>query len=384
MEAAAAPARPFSLWREDLIAGLCGTALVFGLFLDGWNHINLQNGALGSFFTPWHAALYAGFTATAIWVMTRNPHLYLRDREPKPELHLLFGIPLRYPYAVAGIAVATVGLVGDAIWHTVYGEERGVARVIAPFHLLLFAGAGALLAAPLRSAWHAPREYPARLSFRQFLPPLISLTLLTALGSFLFQWLSAFLHWTPSLELGDLPPALAGLETVRGTVEFADTARVIVTNLLLMAPVLLALRRWRLPFGSVTFLFTSVAVMMTGLAEYRLGWTILAAAVGGLTADLLIHALDPAPVRPQAYRVVAVVTPLTMWLVYFLVLDQEYGLHWPTDLLLGTTGLAGLTSGLLSFLTVPPALEGSVWAEATAEETEAAPEAGGAVAAPTA
>jgi hypothetical protein len=365
-DAAPAAERPFSLWREDLIAALLSTTMVFGLFLDGWNHINLQNGALGSFFTPWHAALYAGFSATAAWVMTRNPHLYLRDHAPKPELYRLAGVPLRYPFAVAGIAVATVGMVGDAIWHSLSGEETGVARVIAPFHLLLFAGAGGLLAAPLRSAWHAPEHYPARLSFRNFLPPLISLTLLTALGSFMFQWLSAFLNWTPSLTLDRIPPALAALERIHGTVEFADVARVIVTNLLLMAPVLLALRRWRLPFGSVTFLFTSVAVMMTGLAEFRLGWTIVAAGAGGLAADVLIHYLDPSPARPSTYRIVAVVTPLVLWFVYFVVLRVAYDIVWPADLWLGTTGLAGLTAGMLSFLTVPPAVADDVWAEAPA------------------
>jgi hypothetical protein len=372
--AEAAPGRPFSLWREDLIAALLSTTLVFGLFLDGWNHINLQNGALGSFFTPWHAALYAGFGATALWVMTRNPHLYLRGRKAKPEMHVLLGIPLRYPFAVAGIVIATVGLVGDAIWHSIFGEETGVARVIGPFHLLLFAGAGALLAAPLRSAWHAPEHYPARSSFRNILPPLISLTLLAALGSFMFQWLSAFLYWTPSLELDRIPADLAGREAVNGTVEVADAARVVVTNLLLMAPLLLALRRWRLPFGSVTFLFTGVGVMMTGLAEYRLGWTILAAAAGGLVADVFIRKLDPSPARPSSYRVIAVVTPVALWLVYFVILMTAYDIDWPTDLWIGTTGLAGLTGGMLSFLTVPPAVAGEVWSDASTAEAVDAPE----------
>jgi hypothetical protein len=38
-------------WRDDLITAVLATTLVGGLFLDGWNHINLQNGTLGSFFT---------------------------------------------------------------------------------------------------------------------------------------------------------------------------------------------------------------------------------------------------------------------------------------------------------------------------------------------
>jgi hypothetical protein len=360
--------KPFSLWREDLITALLSTTMIFGLFLDGWNHINLQNGALGSFFTPWHAALYAGFGATAMWVLTRNPHLYVPGSVPKPELFPLLGVPLRYPFAIAGIAVATFGLVGDAIWHTAFGSETGVARVIAPFHLLLFAGAGGLIAAPLRSAWHAPEQYPARSSFRNVLPPLLSLTLVTALASFMFQWLSAFLHWTPSLELDRIPADLRGNGTIEGTVEFADVARIIVTNLLLLAPILLVLRRWRLPFGSVTFVFTSVAVMMTGLAEYRLGGAIVAAAAGGIAADVLIQRLRPSPARPGAVRVIAVMTPIVLWLAYFVALIAIHDLRWPTDLWLGTVGLAGLTGGLLSFLTVPPAVGGAVWTDDGADE----------------
>src|SRR5436309_11675992 len=84
-------------WREDLITGLLSTTLVAGLFLDGWNHINLQNGALGSFFTVWHALLYAGFTATFLWVATRNPHLFVQGVRPEPYFHRFLGIPMRYP-----------------------------------------------------------------------------------------------------------------------------------------------------------------------------------------------------------------------------------------------------------------------------------------------
>jgi hypothetical protein len=362
-EEARASIKPFSLWREDLITALLATAMIIGLFLDGWNHINLQNGALGSFFTIWHACLYTGFTATGAWVITRNPHLYLRGAAPKPEFHYLLGFQLRYPFAVLGIAIAMVGMGGDAIWHTVFGTERGVARVIAPFHLLLFSGACLLIAAPLRSAWHAPDEYPAESSFRKIVPPLISLTLVTALAAFMFQWLSAFLDWTPSIQIDRIPTGISHRDRIEGTVEFAGTARIVVTNLILMAPILLALRRWRLPFGSVTFVFTAVALGMAALTSLRLGGTVLAATIGGLVADTLIQWLRPSPARPLAYRIIAVLVPIGLWTAYFLVLIVGYDIHWPLDLWLGTTGLAGLTAIVLSTLAVPPAVGGSVWSE---------------------
>src|SRR5206468_10574185 len=95
----------------------------------------------------------------ALWVITRNPHLYDRGAHPAPYFHKFLGISLRYPLAVGGLAIATVAMFGDIAWHTAFGEEAGVARVIAPFHLLLFAGAAGLVSAPLRSAWYAPQFY---------------------------------------------------------------------------------------------------------------------------------------------------------------------------------------------------------------------------------
>jgi hypothetical protein len=344
-----------SPWRDDLIAALLGATLVLGLFLDGWNHINLQNGALGSFFTPWHGMLYAGVGATAVWVLTRNPHLYVPKREPQPYLHHLVGVPLRYPFALAGLALATVGMVGDAFWHAALGEEEGVARVIGPFHLFLFAGAGGLLAASFRSAWHAPRYYPDLSSFRTMLPPLLSLTLITALAAFMFQWLSPFVDWTPSIQIDRVPSDLQARKDVEGTIEDAGVARILVTNLILLAPILLALRRWRLPFWSVTCVYTTVASLMSALTEFELGATIFAAAAGGLVADALIQRLRPSLDRAWTYRVVALVTPLTLWGGYFLALGLGHDVVWPFDLWLGTVGLAGLMGALLSYLTVPPA-----------------------------
>lgn len=350
-------------WRDDLILALLATSLVFGLFLDGWNHINLQNGALGSFFTPWHAALYSGFTATGLWVLFRNRHLFDAEHQPRPYFHTVLGVPLRYPLAMAGLAIATVGLFGDIAWHTAFGQETGVARVIAPFHLLLFTGAALVVSAPLRSALYAPDYYPARSSFRTILPPLLSLTLVTALVAFMFQWLSAFVDWTPSLSIGRIPADLAGNDRIQGTVEFADVARVLVTNLILMAPVVFALRRWRLPFGSVAFLFGAVAVMMSGLSEYDRWGTIVAALAGGLACDALVVWLDVIGTRPFAYRITAGITPIVLWTAYFGVLPTIHDVHWPLDLWLGTVGLAAVTGVLLSFVAVAPAPP-KVWGDA--------------------
>ena len=349
-----------AIWREDLITSLLATLLVIGLFLDGWSHINLQNGLLGEFFTVWHGLLYLGFNATAIWVVTRNPHLYTRGAKPQPYFHPLLGTPMRYPLAIGGLALATVGLLGDIAWHAAFGRETGVARVIAPFHLLLFAGAAGLVSAPLRSGWYAPRFYPSTASLRTLLPPLLSLTLVTCVVAFMFQWLNAFLGWAPAIAIGRVPLELVADGRIRATTEVAGAARILFTNLVLLAPLLLALRRWRLPFGSATFVFVGVSFAMSALTSFDLGATVFAALVAGLMADGIIDAFQPDAEHPLGYRVVAGLTPLALWSTYILVITWVYGIVWPFDLWLGTTLLAAISGLLLSYVAIAPVVPAPV------------------------
>jgi hypothetical protein len=342
-----------NVWQEDLIAACLGGSVVIGLFLDGWNHINLQNGRLGSFFTPWHGLLYAGFTATACWVLYRNRHLLGGLEFARPQYHVYGRRPFRYPFALFGIAIAMVGMLGDAAWHTAFGEEVGTARVIAPFHLVLFSGAALLLAAPLRSGWYAAEVYPERLTLKRFAPVLISATFLTAAMAFMFQWFDAFMDWEPALSIGRLPASGSADEAVRNAVEAGSVGRVLVTNLVLIAPTLMLLRRWRLPFGTLTLLFPAVAALMASLTEFRLGWTVLAAAVGGIVGDLAVARLQPGPDRVTAHRLVAALIPIALWTPYFLVLRWLESRPSPFDLWTGAVGLCIVVSVTTSFLVLP-------------------------------
>jgi hypothetical protein len=58
-------------------------------------------------------------------------------------------------------------------------------------------------------------------------------------------------------------------------------ASVLVTNLIVVAPVLLLARRWRLPFGTVTLVAGMGAVGLTSLREFVLGALVPAMLAGG-------------------------------------------------------------------------------------------------------
>jgi hypothetical protein len=121
------------------------------------------------------------------------------------------------------------------------------------------------------------------------------------------------------------------------------------------------MRRWRLPFGSATFLFTTQAVIESSMREMTRGWAVVAALLAGLAADLLIARLRATPERIGAQRVVAGVTPLVLWLSYFGILRFGYGVGWERNIWLSAVLLAGLSGVLLSSLLVPgrPAVAGA-------------------------
>ena len=152
------PARlPRTVWRDDLIAGLTGFLLMLGLFTDGWNHLNLQNGKAGEFVTPWHGLLYAGFNACAVWAISRNERLramLFPSRSPRaggragqasrPGLNAM-GV------ATIGLLLIGAGLAGDALTRST-GLRGSGGAIAPPFDFLLFTGAGLVFAIGLRAA----------------------------------------------------------------------------------------------------------------------------------------------------------------------------------------------------------------------------------------
>jgi hypothetical protein len=341
--AATTPGRPRASWGDDLAAALLGTWVVGGLFLDGWAHVN-QPG-LETFLSPWHGLFYLGFLVSTV-VLARLVARHQRGRFD-PAL-----VPAGYGLGLVGVALFVAGGVADGVWHTMFGVETGVAALLSPSHLLLLGGGLLMVTSPLRSAWSSP-DLPARAPVLALLPALWATALTTAVVLFFFQYLSAFVSRAPSMRETDGPEGL--LTTIAGV------ASVLVTNLIVVAPVLLLARRWRLPFGTVTLLATMGAVGLTSLREFTLGWLVVAMLAGGLASDLLVAGLRPGPDRPWAFRVVAAVAPLLLWGAWTAVYAAAYGIGWPPELWAGVLGMASLTGLGLSVLVLPPPVPEAAW-----------------------
>jgi hypothetical protein len=336
---------------QHLVTVALATWLTIGLFVDGWAHNNLDE-SLETFFTPWHALFYSGFTACAVWL------LWLVRRGRQQGLRGADAVPLGYGLGLVGLVVFAVGGAGDLSWHLVFGIERDIEALFSPTHLMLFAGAALILASPFRDAWNAPG--PTAPGLRSFLPALMSLSLVVSLVAFFFMYWSPYTVWTPTRQAAayadGAPADYAGSLRYFQITDGVSVA--LTTTLLLIGPLLLIIRRWRAPAGSATILFTVPAVLSSAIEGFAQPILLVAAPIAGLVTDGLIRWLRPAPDRRTAVRLIAVLSPMVLFSAWFTALSLTAGIWYPIEVWSGTvvwTGLTGLGLALLMLPTPPPA-----------------------------
>jgi hypothetical protein len=312
--------------RQSVAIVVFGVWMVTGLFLDGWSH---NQNKPETFFTPWHGVLYSGFGAAVLWFAWDGRRT--RDDAGPPGGRL----------TAIGMAVFVVGAVGDFGWHEAFGVEASIDALLSPTHLLLMTGGVLMVTGPFRVAWNGPS--PRRAPWPDVWPALGSITLATAVVCFFLMYLSPF---RPSQVE---QPNLAGFRYLTEQTEIHAIAAVLVTSTVLMAALLLVLRRWQPPFGACTLLLGGVALATCGLDTFDRWPLALCGVGGGVVADVLVA-------RTRSVRLIAGLTPVALWLPYFIVFKTAYDLPWTIHMWLGTVALAALGGLCLSVLSDPPAL----------------------------
>ena len=332
-------------WHEDVLAGWCWLLLVLGLYVDGWNRRGSPDDGPGPFLTPWHGLLLAASAATAGWVLTRDQ---------RRGAWSLRAVPPGYRLALVGVGLAVVAVAGGAVWQLPYGEEQGLARLVSPLHLALFAGACLLVSSTLRAAWSGPSSARVQ-GLGAFWPVVVSATLVVAMAACLFQAVSPAVTWRPGLA------ALPAGGPLAGTAQVDPLLGLLVHNLLFVAPVLLLLLRWQTPLGSFTVMAGSVALLLATQAGLGLVGLAGAAVLGGAAADVAVSLLRPSPQRRWAARAVAVIAPAVYWTAHFALLGAGYGVAWDPGLWFGSVVWASLSGLALAVLMWPPAVPLTAW-----------------------
>ena len=315
---------------EERAVAFFGIWMMSGLFIDGWAH---QSDKPETFFSPWHGVLYSGFLSAVCWFAWRG---YREGRGVNPAGGLdrltAFGFLM---FGGAGIA--------DGLWHQIFGVEADLEALVSPSHLALFFGGFLMVSSPLRLARRRQAALgvsgPRTVTWTEWFPQAVTLTLSTALIGFFTLFLSPF----DGLGVTEvLPAGSRELEEVLGI------ASVLVFNALLVGALLFALRRWSPPFGFGVLLFGGVAFAMSGLDGFRHGAVVLPALLAGLTVDALVR-------RTSKVSTTAATGSLVLWCGYFLVTWTSYGLPWTVELWAGSIVLAVASAVLLATLITEPA-----------------------------
>ena len=331
----------YDLRLDWLMAILC-CAIVFGLYIDGWAHNHGQ--VDDSFFTIWHALLYGAVGLSGlVLIITHFRNVNKGYRWTK-------ALPAGYSLSLIGFFAFGAGGVFDLFWHETFGFEEGVDALISPSHLYLAFSGLLILTGPIRSVWQ--RESDG--SCRSLTPAILAFACITSVFTF-FNGFAA-IGGDMILLTGDIP-------AYRDPIDSSGILALVVQSNILLGAVLFMTRRWKLPLGSIAFLFFVNSLLMTW---YRLGAAdefifALNAMIIGLLCEALYHRFGFAQTRHL--RFFAFFMPFAYSVGSMIVVNHlgvnvwgGGGVWWEIHMWLGAPVLAGAFGYGLSMLLRPPAL----------------------------
>jgi hypothetical protein len=241
---------------------------------------------------------------------------------------------------------------------------------------------------PLASIWWRSGGAPA---LKELWPAVLSMTAVLAMINFAFMNLLPF-FWvivptdafqTDLLRYDDAYAPGADIVHSEGLGEAAEhlgdgpfpyylfsnmqvIGGILIFTAVLVAAVLYLRRRWVLPFGSLTLMFSLLAVLFPFFTAFRHPEFIATLVVAGIASDLLARWLVPDE-RPSLLRVrlFAALLPPVLWACYLVTIELASGLGWNATV---WTGIISTTAGIgygLSLIVFPPALPAPATAEGT-------------------
>ncbi|UKA76108.1 hypothetical protein [Arthrobacter sp. FW306-07-I] len=315
---------------EDAITLAAGVWLLIGTYVDGWAHNNLRN--LETFFTPWHAILYSGFAACAVWIAS------LTWRRHAPGTRWPEAVPAGYGSAAAGVALFLASGVGDFAWHSLLGIEQNISALFSPSHLGLATGGFLILSAPFSAAWQSPgRTWP------RLVPAFVSAMLAGMVAAFILQEFAVFarhgLIQTYTSAAGT-PTAVTG-PTSAGIM--ISLATFLVSTVVLFVPVLLLSLRWSLHPVIPAAMTVVPSVALQVMVALRDAWLLPVALTGSVLVGVVWAVVRPAPDRPGRLMTGAGLSPVVFWAPYFAGAALRDGaLSFSPEIWSGTLVWAGL------------------------------------------
>lgn len=332
--------RLFAAWWHDLL-----TAAASAWFFGGLIAVvhTAGTGRSDSFFTWWQLVFYTGYLAAAAWIA----YLLVRSHRADGRTGLA-AVPHGYGPAVVGVPLFLVSFVADLVWHGVFGASASLDLLFSPAHLGLAVAGVLVVAAPWLSVWRRDvlgAEPEAINGHLRFAAPALSLGFVFAAVVLFVSYGTAF-AWRPA-------EVATGLGESDGPAGWAVAASIMFTTLAVLALVVLASRRFRLPAGFFTAAFVFPALMAGANAEFaNVGFVALFVAAGAL-ADLLTWLVRPDLRRRKDLVVFASVWSVLTWPAYVIIVRTVEG-TWPAVEIATGAPIAAALVGVAFMLVVQP------------------------------
>jgi len=321
--------------RERWVLLIASAWLVSGLQLDAYAHATTPE--LETFWTPWHGVLYSGIAVsglTLVWLM--------RPRLPViPTYRTVLALPNALRVPIAGMALLLVGGGVDTLWHNIFGIEQGLEIFVSPSHELIILGMALVAAGPALMLATKPGR---GLSGADGTLACLS-ALLSALPLHIYS-----LH---ASALGSTYFGRAG-----GTIRIFSTDAQLMhgylfSTVLLLLPILIMGRRWRLPFGVPAVLVAVPALLMHVMFHSEDGWWPALTVAGAAAGAELVLRLAGRAVRwsPDArWIAIGLLAPLIVWGAVLVAATWTVGVGWNVHMVSGLLTLVALTGGLTALV----------------------------------
>ena len=329
-------ASPSFAARERWIMLIASAWLVSGLQLDAYAHASTPE--LETFWTPWHAVLYSGIAASGLALLW-----LVRSRLPViPTYQTLLALPNALRVPVLGMAFLLVGGAIDTLWHNLFGIEQALEIFVSPSHELIILGMTLVAAGPALMLAVKPGD---RLSVADGALATIS-ALLSVLPLHIYSLHASVLGVWPFGKGGD-PVRVYSID---GQLMHGYLA----STVLLLLPIVLLGRRWRLPPGVPAVLVAVPAVAMHLMFLTDEPWwpaLTVAAAAAGAEVTLRSAGLLLRLPREAGWVVLGLIAPVLVWGTLFVVGGIQAVVSWNIHIVSGLLTLTALTGAMTVLVT---------------------------------
>ncbi len=330
--------------RERAILSFFVLWVGVGLAIDTRKHNTEES--LDTFFTSAHGLLYAGWFASAVYL------LFIARRRMQAGAQGFDAVPHGLIGASVGAVLFGISGLLDMGWHIKWGVEQNVAILFSPTHLGLMTSFFLLAFGPIRALWVDTSGATGRLSLAKIAPAAISMGVIGTIFSVFLSFNSPF---TPISDGGvfttELPLPVPQLALA---FQLSQITGLLLFTVAIIGSMLLLVRRWDIPFGTLTATFAVTAISALISVDFILKPLFVSMAVAGLLMDVAWLLLRQISSRRSAFRLFAFVSPLLLWGTYIAFTIRGHNLVWQREFWTGTllwTAIIGLG---LSAILLPP------------------------------